>query len=140
MLRADPKERVSLEEVRKVLETEFWSILVTYMIYIPDHLEDLEKIKNKNEEEKKSEDANSEIALFRGNHIRTIIEHTSTVYCLQTLSINEFSSGSGDNSIKIWNSKTGNCIKTLTGQTNEIRCLQLMPTSELVSGSTDKTI
>jgi WD40 repeat protein len=50
-------------------------------------------------------------------------------------------SGSGDRSIKIWNTRTGLCLRTLFEHTSTVMCLIFAPvTNELVTGSCDKTI
>jgi WD40 repeat protein len=42
------------------------------------------------------------------------------VLCLLLLSNGQLASGSGDKTIKIWNTVTGDCIKTLEGHTCNI--------------------
>jgi len=49
-------------------------------------------------------------------------------------------SGSGDKTIKIWNTHTGSEIRTLTGHTSEIFSLAVLPNGFLASVSEDKTI
>ena len=50
-------------------------------------------------------------------------------------------SGSGDNSIKIWNYETNELVQTLTGHTNTVKSILYIPnTKYIVSGSYDKTI
>lgn len=68
----------------------------------------------------------------------TFLGHTDTVRCLQvdgTILI----SGSYDNTLKIWNLKTGVCINTLRGHTDSVLCLQF-DNEKIVSGSADRTI
>lgn len=48
-------------------------------------------------------------------------------------------SGSYDNTLKIWNLKTGECSKTFIGHSDHVLCLQFN-TTHLVSGSADRTI
>lgn len=48
-------------------------------------------------------------------------------------------SGSYDNTLKIWNIKTGECSHTLRGHTDHVVCLQFSGI-HLVSGSADRTI
>ena len=50
-------------------------------------------------------------------------------------------SGSGDNTIKIWNVETGEIIKTLTGHTFFVNSVSFSPDgSRIASGSNDRTI
>merc|ERR1711911_219440 len=48
-------------------------------------------------------------------------------------------SGSYDNTLKIWDIKTGECSHTLRGHTDHVVCLQFSGV-HLVSGSADRTI
>jgi WD40 repeat protein len=52
----------------------------------------------------------------------------------------EMASGSCDNTIKIWNTKTGQLIKTLEGHKDTVYCLLLLPNGQITSGSYDTTI
>jgi WD40 repeat protein len=50
-------------------------------------------------------------------------------------------SGSGDDTIKLWDTSTDTCIATLQGHTNAVRSLCLsFKTNRLISASYDKTI
>jgi len=50
-------------------------------------------------------------------------------------------SGSGDKTIKIWNTNTGQCVSTLTGHSSAVRAVSWSPDgSMLASGSDDYTI
>lgn len=73
---------------------------------------------------------------------RTLTGHTNSVWAVaisgdgQTLV-----SGSEDNTIKVWNLKTGQLNQTLTGHSDTVRSVALSPDGQtLVSGSGDKTI
>ncbi len=46
---------------------------------------------------------------------KTLEGHTDKVRCLIKLNERQIASGSGDNSIRIWESVDGNCLKTLEG-------------------------
>ena len=74
--------------------------------------------------------------------MRTLQGHSSWVASLaispdgQTLA-----SGSGDDTIKIWNLKKGNLIRTLSGHFYPVRSVVISPNGQtLISGSWDKTI
>jgi len=63
------------------------------------------------------------------------------VRALARINDNIFASGSWDNSIKIWNKKTGLCEKTLNGHTAYVVALHAPPIEEeLVSSSCDYSI
>jgi WD40 repeat protein len=59
---------------------------------------------------------------------------------LEKLGGDFLASGSNDNTVKIWNFKTGACLKTLSGHTYKISALILLNDGNLASGSKDKTI
>ncbi len=44
-------------------------------------------------------------------------------------------SGSYDNTIKIWDLKSGRCLKTIQAHNGYIYSLQLLPSGDLISGS-----
>ncbi|MDB9444228.1 hypothetical protein PN497_23160 [Sphaerospermopsis kisseleviana CS-549] len=77
-----------------------------------------------------------------GNLLQTLTGHSYSVSSVayspdgQTLA-----SGSGDNTIKLWNVNTGNPLQTLTGHSDSVRSLAYSPDGQtLASGSRDKTI
>ena len=83
------------------------------------------------------------IKIFHNNIcIKSLIGHTSSVYCISVFK-NNFDlivSGSNDKKIKIWNIRTQECMQTLCGHIFWVSCLLALPNGELVSGSADKTI
>ncbi|MDM3860927.1 MAG: hypothetical protein PT118_13995 [Aphanizomenon gracile PMC644.10] len=79
---------------------------------------------------------------FIGNLLQTLTGHSELVYSVayspdgQTLA-----SGSGDNTIKLWNVKTGNLLQTLFGHSNWVNSVAYSPDGQtLASGSGDNTI
>ncbi len=84
----------------------------------------------------------SSVAYDKFSLTRTLTEHTNSVWAVaisrdgQTLV-----SGSEDDTIKVWNLKTGQLSQTLTGHSNTVRSVALSPDGQtLVSGSADQTI
>jgi len=69
----------------------------------------------------------------------TLRGHTRPVFCIQILSSSKVITGSGDNTIKIWDLPTRQCIGTLVGHQNAISHLK-MSDDNLISVSVDKTI
>jgi F-box/WD-40 domain protein 7 len=67
-----------------------------------------------------------------------ILRHTQSVECL-TLHENKLYSGSDDETIRVWNTKTYEEITTLRGHTDTVCCLTLHE-NKLYSGGYDKTI
>jgi WD40 repeat protein len=71
--------------------------------------------------------------------------HTNVITSVEVIDNEKIVSGSDDNTIKIWNLKTGACIRTLDihtdGHTDRVTCLAtIYGGKEIVSGSYDKTI
>eukprot|EP00944_MAST-04C_sp_MAST-4C-sp1_P009006 g9006.t1 len=68
--------------------------------------------------------------------------HQGAVTCIIYDPINErLFSGSADNTIRVWNPKTGKCVDTLKGHTGYVHCIAYDPKNDrLFSGSGDKTI
>ncbi len=53
---------------------------------------------------------------------------------------NKFASGSGDNTIKLWDARTGHCEMTMVGHANSVLAVQFDEQYKLVSGGYDKTV
>ena len=49
-------------------------------------------------------------------------------------------SGSYDNTIRVWDTKSGLTLKVLNGHTDSVSTLVVLPDGTLASGSDDKTI
>lgn len=85
---------------------------------------------------------NSNLTLPGGRLLRTLIGHTGAILTLGVTPDGKWViSGSSDNTIKIWNLKTGQEIFTLTGHTDKVNVVALTPDGKrLISGSSDKSI
>ncbi|PKC12496.1 WD40 repeat-like protein [Rhizophagus irregularis] len=70
--------------------------------------------------------------------IRKLPGHTESIYCVQ-FDEHKIISGSRDDTIKIWDIKTGYCIRTYRGHRQSVLCLQY-DDDIIVSGSSDATI
>ncbi|KAL2913590.1 hypothetical protein HK105_206892 [Polyrhizophydium stewartii] len=74
-----------------------------------------------------------------GNYVvRDITGHAEAIYCIQ-FDEDKIVSGSRDDTIKVWDIKTGQCRQTLRGHNASVLCLQYNQTM-LVSGSSDASI
>ena len=69
---------------------------------------------------------------------KILVGHSDTVYSV-FVKDNLIISGSGDNTIKIWDMNTGECLKTLKGHTNCVNSV-FVKDNLIISGSFDKTI
>ena len=66
--------------------------------------------------------------------------HTSWVESLFGLQNGYLASGSGDQTIKIWNPNDGTLKQALTGHSADVKLLLVLPNGGLASASKDKTI
>ena len=75
---------------------------------------------------------------------RTSVEfltgHTGPVNSVAFGEKNVLASGSGDNTIKIWNITNGQVIRNLTGHTDSVNSIAFGKDNVLASGSYDSTI
>ncbi|TPX36515.1 hypothetical protein SmJEL517_g01359 [Synchytrium microbalum] len=71
-------------------------------------------------------------------NVRELAGHFEAIYCLQ-FDESKIVSGSRDDTIKIWDMKTGECTKTLHGHGASVLCLQY-DDQYIVSGSSDSTV
>ena len=70
----------------------------------------------------------------------TLSGHTGGINSIIQLKNGKIASGSGDNSIKIWDLSTNTCESTLTGHTENVMAVIELQDGRLVSSSWDKTI
>ncbi|MBD2480980.1 tetratricopeptide repeat protein [Planktothrix sp. FACHB-1365] len=72
----------------------------------------------------------------------TLSKHSNSVLCLRILAEGQtLVSASSDNTIKIWNLKTGQKIRDFKGHSSQINALAITPNDQtLASGSSDNTI
>ena len=72
--------------------------------------------------------------------ITTLTGHGGYVMSLTSLGEEQLASGSGDQTIKIWNWRAGKCERTLTGHEGSVMSLTSLGEAKLASGSGDQTI
>src|SRR6266699_3952853 len=79
---------------------------------------------------------------FSWHCTRTLTGHKDNVFSVAMSADGQtLASGSYDNTIKLWNLKTGDLLRTLTGHEGEVRSVAISPDGQtLASGSIDKTI
>lgn len=83
-----------------------------------------------------------------GYDLRTLRNHTNTIWTLKVLKNGTLASGSRDNTVKIWNPQSGHLLRTLDGHKGWVNTLEELSSSSssndddglLVSGSYDKTV
>ncbi|URD53703.1 WD40 repeat domain-containing protein [Chroococcidiopsis sp. CCNUC1] len=77
-----------------------------------------------------------------GQLLRTLTGHTDSVNAVAVTPDGKWViSGSSDNTVKIWNLKTGNIKLTLTGHTGSVNAVAVTPDGKwVISGSSDKTV
>ena len=69
----------------------------------------------------------------------TLTGHTNFVFCVTQLDDGRICSGSGDETIKIWDVGTGACVMTLTDK-GSVFCVTQLGDGRICSGSGDETI
>ena len=76
-----------------------------------------------------------------GYRLRTLAGHIScTVYALAGLPGGLLASGSGDDTVRVWEVESGRLVRTLAGYTDEVRALAGLPGGLVASGSHDNTV
>jgi len=81
-----------------------------------------------------------EVWIRNSFRLRTLSGHESWVYSVSFDGKGLLASGSGDKTIKLWNTKTGECLRTLSGHEIYINSVSFNGEGLLASGSGDKTI
>jgi WD40 repeat protein len=71
---------------------------------------------------------------------KTLQGHSNWVRCVVQLSDGSICSGSGDNSLKIWNVSNGECLKTLQGHSGNVICVVQLSDGSICSGSNDNSL
>jgi WD40 repeat protein len=76
--------------------------------------------------------------------LRRLRGHAEGVYCVQS-DDNKIVSGSRDDSIRVWNMRSGECMRIYYGHVGSVLCLQydtddMTPRPEIVSGGSDSTV
>ena len=75
-----------------------------------------------------------------GYRLRTLAEHTSAVFALAGLPGGLLASGSGDNTVRVWEVESGRLVRTLAGHTDYVLALAGLPGGLVASGSDDNTV
>jgi len=69
-----------------------------------------------------------------------MFKYTQRTFSLGS-NLSTIASGSGDNSVKVWNVENENCINTLTGHTSSaVSITMTSDRSKIISGSADKRV
>ena len=86
--------------------------------------------------------ASSKLPMFSGEVAKTLIGHTSWVSSVAFgPGGNTLASGSGDNTVLLWNVATGTFKRPLKGHSNNVICVAFSPNGyTLASGSEDRTV
>ena len=66
--------------------------------------------------------------------------HTGSVTCLAVTDDGLCVSGSWDNTLRVWDLRSGECLHTLEGHSDSVSCLALTSDGLCVSGSVDSTL
>ncbi len=132
-------ERTQIGIVSKIIQREIKQSLSE--IKNPDILKICDKIKKDIKEIEKIERySNLNKYEFKGKLKCTLTGHSSAIYSLILLPDGNLASGSGDGTIKVWDTNDFQCLSTLTGHSNFIWSLILLQNGNLASGSADGKI
>ena len=66
--------------------------------------------------------------------------HFNRVNCVAVLPDNRIVSGSGDHTLRVWDSLTGQYLQSLEGHEEEVKCVAVLRDGKVVSGSVDNTL
>ena len=136
---------VSIDElVKKSQEVDIKTLLtkmydeINFEMEIIMKMNDYLKNDNVNNTIKKLETSKNEIKKC----LNTLVGHTKSIISVACSSDSQFIvSGSSDQTIKIWDTKTGQCLKTFVGHTDWVHSVCFSPDGQfIVYGSFDKSI
>ena len=66
--------------------------------------------------------------------------HSKWVTSVTALPDGRCVSGSGDNTLRVWDSNTGECLRSMEGHSNWVTSVAALPDGRCVSGSDDGTL
>jgi len=72
--------------------------------------------------------------------VRTLTGHSGGVWALAVLADGRVCSGSGDNTVKVWDVSSGVCERTLTDHSDRVSALAVLADGRVCSGSFDNTV
>merc|ERR1712130_810613 len=70
-----------------------------------------------------------------GACLKTMVGHSSDVFCLRLTDASKFLSSSGDRTIKLWDFNTGRCLKTMENHTSIVFCIAVVGPDKFLSSS-----
>ena len=75
-----------------------------------------------------------------GLELRRFVGHSKRVTCVAELRDGSIVSGSGDRTIRVWDTATGTELLRLEGHQDEVITLAVLPGGDIISGSADRTL
>ena len=72
--------------------------------------------------------------------LSTLRGHTNSIWDICNMGENHVITGSRDNTMRIWDIRSGECIQILQGHTGGVRCVHLHSSGYLLTGSNDETV
>jgi WD40 repeat protein len=79
-------------------------------------------------------------SLQTGGLARILEGHQSWIGAVAVLLDGRVVSGSGDNTLRVWDVESGQALATLEGHQGEVRAVAVLPDGRVVSGSSDSTL